>query len=286
MRLLSLLLSLLLCGLSLLLLFCGLSLLLFFRVSLLLFWWSRSSLLRRGRLLSRQILLSRWWSMCFFWSPHPLHQVSSSSRAFHPRLMMPSELVLFAHLIAGALCETHQICSVKTDDSCNSHPLTLRLMDSLTLLSSGTLHLQEREPHLIGLDLAIQLFLMFALASTSIAAIRHLSVLGLFPSCSNSARSVIVSKKRGLEPAVLIRNPSLGKYPLCCTRLFFASVKSSSNCWKSASSMSRSFHRSVFHHAKISRMVLDLLRVPVSFSPQRFLVLRLGGRNPLLFCAR
>ena len=36
------------------------------------------------------------------------------------------------------------------------------------------------------------------------------------------------------------KNNGLGNYPLSCTRWLFASVNSSSNCWKSASSMSRS----------------------------------------------
>ena len=76
----------------------------------------------------------------FVSGPDLLHPVSSSSRACPSRLVIPSQLVL-SH-ITVALCETHRWLP--------SAPMTF------------------------GLDLPIKLFLNFALASTSIAAIQHL----------------------------------------------------------------------------------------------------------------
>ena len=96
-----------------------------------------------------------------------------------------------------------------------------------------------------------------------------MSVLACFlhqPSCSRSCTSELSSRTwptRGNDP----RTHGLGKYPLCCTRLFFASVNSSR--WEICLVNVQVFHCSVSHHAKISRMVLDLLHMSVSFIRNR-----------------
>ena len=56
------------------------------------------------------------------------------------------------------------------------------------------------------------------------------------PSSSRSGRSESWPRTRRDDP----KTQCLGQYPLWCTRLFFASINSPSNCWKFASSMSES----------------------------------------------
>ena len=84
----------------------------------------------------------------------------------------------------------------------------------------------------MGLDRPIKLFLIFTFASVSMAAIRHLwsisAILLNRPSGTKLRRSGFSSS---MGPGTLGVRPNthcLGLYPLCCTRLFYASVSSSS----------------------------------------------------------
>ena len=99
----------------------------------------------------------------------------------------------------------------------------------------------------MGLDRPLKLFLIFAFASVSIAAIRHQwrisAILLNRSSGSKLGRSEFSSSKCPGTQGIRLITHCLGMCPLCCTRLFFASVSSSSSVWKSlcGTSMSSTF---------------------------------------------
>ena len=118
------------------------------------------------------------------------------------------------------------ISSFNSNDPSWSQPMTLCFMHTVFARQYHTRSPRTWFP-LMGLDRPIRLSLIFAFASVSIAAIRHLwRISAIFLKRPSS----MSPGTRGIRP----NTHCLGMYPLCCcTRLFFASVSSSSIVWKS-----------------------------------------------------
>ena len=146
-----------------------------------------------------------------------------------------------------------------TDDSCRSHPVALRLMDSLTC--SPVIHCISRNKVTSHWLAPIQSSSFSSLCSLppQSAAIRHfMSVLGLFPELAlmlQEEQICVVLKNVAKEHEGVIPKPFVLVSIDCVAQDFSASVNSPNNCRAAASSMSMS--STVRPHAKISRMVLN-----------------------------
>ena len=141
----------------------------------------------------------------------------------------------------------------------------------LDLLSSNSLHLQEHGHISLVWTFQPSSFLIFVFASTSIAGIRHVCQFWACflerSSSSRSGRFVLSSRTwprtQGMNPKPSARHGSIVLHQI------FASVNSSSKKLEICLVSGHVFRRSVSHHAKTSRMVLNLPHVPVTFSKNK-----------------
>ena len=154
-----------------------------------------------------------------------------------------------------------------------SHPVALRLMDSLTCSPVVYCISKNVILSMVRTALPIKLFLIFVFASTSIAAIRrlclHWACFLNWPSGSKSGRSELSSRTwqgtRKDDPST----HCLGKCPVCCTKLFRRIRQLIQQLLDICLVNVQVFPRSVSHRAETSRMVPDLPHVPMSFSKNK-----------------